>query len=140
MPLPNPHPPWAGWAEEQIDSIEGGHRGLRRALLQGPAFKARLEECDGANTLFDEGWAICNGRFPNLKLFAGALATVFPNTATVEADFPGVKLQKTDHRTSLTDFSLEGCLHAKQYDILRGIVEKHLSADGSESEEEDEDD
>ena len=112
------------------------------ALQQEPTFKARLEKCDDANTPFEKGWKMCNGRFPDLKMFAGALATVFPNTATVEADFSGIKLQKTDYRTNLTDFSLEGCLHAKQYSILRDIVEKHVvQAGGSESEEEsDEDD
>ena len=50
-----------------------------------------------------------------LNEFFGPLATVFPTTATVEADFSAIRIEKDDYRDSLTDFSLEGCSHAKQF-------------------------
>jgi hypothetical protein len=57
------------------------------------------------------------GRFPE----DGGLATVFLGTATVESDFSVLKYAKNDYRTALTDFSLEGILHAKQFRMLQAI-------------------
>ena len=56
-----------------------------------------------------------HGRFEKLKEFCGGLATVFPGTATVESDFSLINYEKNDFRTALTDLSLEGILHSKQY-------------------------
>ena len=41
---------------------------------------------------------------------------MFPNTASVESDFSLIGVEKTVYRQSLTDFSLEGILHAKQFE------------------------
>jgi hypothetical protein len=41
--------------------------------------------------------------------------TVFPGTASVEADFSVINWEKDEYRTSLTNISLEGILHAKQF-------------------------
>eukprot|EP00912_Choanoflagellata_sp_UC4_P000325 UC4_evm1s198 len=106
-------PEKVGRTEEQIGPIEKDHQDLRRAPSQELPFKARLDRCDDTNT-FDEGWAMCSGRFPRLKLFAGVLATdgrsgLFWNQATED------RLQD------------------------EGIVEKHLEVDEAEGEEEDED-
>ena len=81
-----------------------------------------LQGCSGSAS-FEAGWKPCNGRSPALRSFAGTLATMFPNTATVESDFSLIRLQKTDYRTSLTDFSLEGCLHAKQPPWLSEVAQ-----------------
>ena len=43
---------------------------------------------------------------------------MFPNTATVESDFSLIGFEKNVYRQSLTNFSLEGILHAKQFDTL----------------------
>ena len=53
-----------------------------------------------------------------LKVFCGGLATVFPNTATVESDFSLFGLEKNEYRKSLTDFLLEGVFHSKQFNDL----------------------
>ena len=81
----------------------------------------------GAKSLggFSDAWACTNNRFPSLQKFCGGLASAFPNTATVESDFSVIGWEKDDCRTSLTDFSLEGILHAKQYERLK-ILEQQL--------------
>ena len=76
-------------------------------------------------TSFAKGWAAVLGRFERLKEFCGGLATVFPGTATVESDFSVLNYEKNIYRTALTDFSLEGILHCKQFqklDSLHSIV------------------
>jgi len=72
---------------------------------------------------FDSMWLIegAGTRFPHILAFCGALASVFPNTATVESDFSIIVCGKC-----LTDLSLEGILHCKQWQRLTSIK----SADG----------
>ena len=84
-------------------------------------FKASLLECSDSITSFMEGWALCRNRFDKLQLFAGGLASMSPNTATVESDFSVIGAEKNVYRESLTDFSLEGILHAKQFQSLRSL-------------------
>jgi hypothetical protein len=48
---------------------------------------------------------------------------MFPNTATVESDFSVIGFEKNEYRTSLTDFSLEGALHSRQFEKLRSIAQ-----------------
>ena len=59
-----------------------------------------------------------------MKGLGGVLAIVFPGTATVESDFSIVKYARNDFWTSLTDFLLEGILHAKQLRLLQAIDNK----------------
>jgi hypothetical protein len=49
------------------------------------------------------------------------LATVFPGTATVEADFSLLKMTSCKHSTNMTDFSLESKLHTKQFAELQRV-------------------
>ena len=72
-------------------------------------------------TSFEKGWAPANGRFHTLRDFCGGLASVFPNTATVEADFSVIGWEKNVYRKSLTDFSLEGIIQAKQFRRLQQL-------------------
>lgn len=53
--------------------------------------------------------------------FCGGLDSVLTGTATVEIDFSIVKYVNNDFHTSLTDFSLEGILHAKKFRLLQAI-------------------
>ncbi len=108
------------WSLTKIDLIEQQFDSLLVAYQSEEAFKNALENC-GAATGFKEGWLLTGGRFPELQDFCGGLATVFPGTATVESDFSVLKYAKNDYRTALTDFSLEGILHAKQFRMLQAI-------------------
>eukprot|EP00171_Calliarthron_tuberculosum_P002966 IDg2966t1 len=111
----------AGWSATRIDSIERDHRDLQHAYRSERWLKECLDNCSDVSTSFDEGWNMCKGQFGELREFAGGIASMFPNTATVEADFSLIGGEKTVYRTSLTDFSLEGILHAKQFELLRSL-------------------
>ena len=62
------------------------------------------------------------GRFEILRDFCGGIATVFANTVSVESDFSILGWEKDQYRLSLTDLSLEGILHCKQYKKLGDLV------------------
>src|SRR5579859_1097224 len=62
-------------------------------------------------------WAIVEGQFEILRDFCGGIATVFPNTASVESDFSILGWEKDRYRLSITDLSLEGIMHC-QYEML----------------------
>ncbi len=105
-----------------IELIEQDHRDLLRAYRSEPHFASCINGCSSERTSFEQGWAATNGRFEGLREFCGGLATVFPNTSPVEADFSVIGWEKNVYRQSLTDFSLEGILQAKQYKRLCSLV------------------
>ena len=49
------------------------------------------------------------------------MATAFPGTSNVEGNFSIVKWEKDVMQMSLSDFSLEGILHAKQYNKIYNL-------------------
>ena len=111
------------WDDITIDIIEQQFKKLRLAYLTEPTLKAALDKCD-VNTGFDAGWAIVEGRnLDILKDFCGCLATVFPNTASVDSDFSQLAWEKDEYRMSITDLSLEGVLQCKQFELLSSLVE-----------------
>ena len=67
-------------------------------------------------------WLPTNNHFPWLQSFCGGLASGFLNTATVEPDFSIIGWEKSDDRHDLTDFSLEGILHVKQYNDFKKLA------------------
>ncbi|BBN00789.1 hypothetical protein Mp_2g02130 [Marchantia polymorpha subsp. ruderalis] len=69
-------------------------------------------------TLFMDGLGLLGSRFLALFEFAGGLASVFPGTSTVEADFSRLKREKDIFSQSLSDFGLECVLHAQQHKWL----------------------
>ena len=77
---------------------------------------------------FDEGaayrdaWNRQHKTYPLLETFVGILATIFPGTSTFESNFLVVKYEKTRNHMCLSDASLEGILHAKQYRRMRSLV------------------
>ena len=110
----------ARWTPQKIELIEQNFQDLRAAYEREPALKQLLDNCD-SKTTFEQGWGYIHDRFDTLKTFCGGLATAFPGTSTVESDFSIVKWEKDACRISLTDFSLEGILHAKQFSSLSVI-------------------
>ena len=111
----------AGWSEAQIEHIEQDHRDILYASRSEALFKELLVKCSNTSTSFDEGWGLCQGWFDSLRQFAGGLASIFSNTASVESDLSLIGVEKTVYRQSLTDFSLEGILHAKKFESLRAM-------------------
>jgi hypothetical protein len=47
---------------------------------------------------------------------------MFPNTTPVETDFSVIGWEKNDYQHNLTNFSLKGIIHAKQYKHLHALV------------------
>jgi hypothetical protein len=78
-------------------------------------------EGDGKVWEFERCWESVAARVPLLYDFFGGLGTVFPGTATVEADFSNLKWTKDAYSTSLSDFSLEAKLHTRQFHLIQSL-------------------
>ena len=104
--------------QKELNDIEGQHRELISAYRSEDTLRKAIQDSIGGKS-FTECWACIGiGRFKALKEFCGGLATVFPGTASVESDFSVVGYEKNEYRTSLTDLSLEGILHSKQFPTI----------------------
>ena len=67
---------------------------LLRSYREERAFKKELDACDD-NHSFVGGWRVAGSWFILLCQFRGALASTFPNTATVESDFSVICWEKS---------------------------------------------
>jgi hypothetical protein len=107
----------------EINQIGVDFSALLRAHREENAFRAGVNNCVDADTDFSAGWSSggAGERFPTLRQFCGDLASTFPNTATVESDFSVIGWEKDEFRKCLTDFSLEGIMHCKQFDRLKSL-------------------
>ena len=105
------------FTEDQIICINDEFKSLRDAYRREDELKRILDTFDHKTT-FTEAWQSLVDRMPLLCQFVGGLASVFPGTSTVEADFSVIGWEKDEYRTALTNFSLEGILHCKQYEHL----------------------
>jgi hypothetical protein len=108
------------FSEDEIVTIFNEFKSMKDAYRRELALKETLDQADAKS--FNKAWRPLCDRFPLLCKFSGGLASVFPGTSTVESDFSVIGWEKNDYRTCLTDFSLEGILHAKQYLSLKSIV------------------
>ena len=108
------------WSPQHIEHTELDFQDLCSSYEREPAFKQVLDQCN-SKTSFEQGWGYVLEKFEHLKMFCGGLATAFPGTSTVESDFSVVMWEKDDCRIGLTDFSLEGILHAKQFTRLQSM-------------------
>ena len=90
------------------------------AYAREPSIKEVLDAHDH-KTFFNDAWDSVNTRFVTLRQFCGGLASMFPNTTSVESDFSMVKWEKDAHHTGLTSLSLEGVMHSKQLDIFSDL-------------------
>jgi hypothetical protein len=109
------------FGDDGIESISKDFAEFLRAFREEPKFKEAVGGNSGNDMGFTEGWSPTNDRFSMLQKFCGGLASAFPNTATVESDFSIIGWEKDDNRVDLTDFSLEGILHSKQFKELKKL-------------------
>lgn len=109
------------WSPVKIDRMEMEFNSLQSAYRSIPAFKAVVDSFD-STTPFKEAWMPLGSEYHLLREFCGGLASVFPNTATVESDISILRWEKDDHRKALTDFSLEGVLQCKGERILVEVL------------------
>ncbi|KAE8896928.1 hypothetical protein PF003_g18960 [Phytophthora fragariae] len=113
------------WNEAQIEAVEREHRELCQANLLDELVCTALDE-ESYETSFNDAWdsvqkAAAPKTFSHLRQFCCGLATVFANTASVESDFPVLKWELNDRRTSLTSLALEGIFQAKQFNMLEKL-------------------
>lgn len=109
-----------GFDEAAMQRIEDDFSELRRAYRKEPALEVALNAMDDGSSFVDS-WKPLNGRFLSLLEFSGGIASIFPKTSRVEADFSTIKREKNVLRQSLSDFSLEGILHANQFSVLQAL-------------------
>jgi len=84
--------------------------------------QSALDNCDG-HTSFETGWSIVDTKkFNVLRDFYGGMASIFSNTTTVELDFSILGWEKDEYGKSLTDLSLEGIIHCKQFELLSALT------------------
>lgn len=105
----------SSWSRKQVESICTQHRALKKRCENQPRFKSALSRST-VTEKFHEAWEVegMSTEYPELCAFAGGLAAILPNTASVESDFSQLKWEKDDFRHSLTDLSLEGILQCRQ--------------------------
>ena len=103
--------------EVEIDAIVQEFQKLKLAYQNKGPLKDVLDNCD-YKTSFQTGWNYMQNQFNSSKLFCGGMATAFQGTLNVESNFSIVKWEKDVMRMSFSDFSLEGILHAKQYNKI----------------------
>jgi hypothetical protein len=102
------------FSNEEIETIGRQHKALYDSYDRQPDVKSFIDSFDDS-AAYREAWIGLQNTNPLLERFVGGLATIFPGTSTVESNFSVVKYEKNKNRMSLTDASLEGILHAKQY-------------------------
>ncbi|PTQ41741.1 hypothetical protein MARPO_0033s0135, partial [Marchantia polymorpha] len=108
-------------AEATMDYIETKFRDLKNAYRNEEPFRNALDGCT-YQMPFSKAWKLTSGQFKKLEMFCGGLASTFPGTSSVERDFCILKWEKDIHRMSLTDFSLEGVMHARQFKLLQKLT------------------
>lgn len=100
-----------------IQKVTDQHKLLVRSVAVEPALRLALEA--SSKKPFHLAWSPAGSRFSDLLVFAGGMACVMPTTSRVEGDFCLMCYRRDDNCAGLTDFSLEGVMHSKQYTVLQ---------------------
>lgn len=110
------------WDEDDLEALENEHDLLTQRYSHDPAFKKELD-AHAPNSSFKSMWSPLEHQFPFMCQLAGGLSCVFPNTSTVESDFSILNWEMDEFRESLSDISLAGILHCKQFEELSSLKE-----------------
>jgi hypothetical protein len=110
------------FSNKEIETIGRQHKALYDSYHHQPHLKSSIDSFDDSVAYLD-AWIGLQNTYPLLERFVGGLVTIFPgtSTSTVESDFSVGKYEKNKNRMSLTDASLEGILHAKQYRRMHSL-------------------
>ena len=94
------------WSNERINKLELQHRELLLLYQHNAVLRSEIDKCDHT-TSFQSGWVIVeqlhSSEFIILRDFCGGIASVFPNTATVESDLSILGWEADEYRRSLTN-------------------------------------
>ncbi len=95
------------WFEEEINEIEAEQRDMIRRYNNDQHIEQIIDSYKHTVS-FNEMWDKIGVPFNRLCQFCGGLVTTFPNTTSIELDFPILKWEKDDNRSSMTNLTLEG--------------------------------
>jgi D-alanyl-D-alanine dipeptidase len=109
------------WTATEIEQIEKDHKKLVAEYNAIDSVDKTTIAQHDHTTSFNSAWDDLKGRFEALRAFSGNLATVFPNTTSVESDFSILKWEKDDNRKAMTTLSLEGIFQAKHRELVMSI-------------------
>jgi hypothetical protein len=98
------------WTFDECEEIDADHQDLVKMYRDDENMQNVIDKHD-VNTLFNDAWN-CVPRFKRPRTFCGGLATIFPNTTSVESDFSILKWELDAFRTALMHLSLEGIIDA----------------------------
>jgi hypothetical protein len=105
-----------------VSKVFEQHKALIRILELEPVLRARLER--ESKKEFSVAWSGVGSRFSELQTFAAGIATIMPTTSRVEGDFSLMNYRRNEYCANLTDISLEGVMHSKQYpDLLKDVLD-----------------
>ena len=108
------------FSTKEIENIGRQHNALCDLYRHQPDVKRSIDRFD-KGAAYQDAWNGLHNTYPLLERFVGGLATIFPGTSTVERNVLVVKYKKIRNRMSLSDASLKGILHAKQYRRMRSL-------------------
>ena len=80
-----------------------------------------LKQCidDTKSSAFDKAFPGVPRQYDKLKYFCAGLATSMSGTHAVEGDFSVLKFTKSPNRYCMFTYSMEGQIHAKEYQPIR---------------------
>ena len=105
---------------EEIENIGRHNKALCDLYCRQPDAESSIESFD-EGVAYRDNWNGLHNTYLLLERFVGGLAIIFPGTSTVESDFLVVKYEKNRNHMSLSDESLEGILHAKQFLCMHSL-------------------
>lgn len=117
---------FASYSKEETTLIHSEHAQMKTAYIRDASFKAQIDLMTNAWS-FAKAWASIGEVYPRLLNFVGGLAAAFPEsvmTTTSGSDFSVLGYERSEYRSSLVDFSLEGTLQCKQYPKLQEIASR----------------
>ncbi len=96
-----------------ISKICDEYKALILAVVTEPTLHERFKS-DSFKQLC-KAWSGAGSRFEALQTFAAGIGTVMLTTLRIEGDFSLMNHLRDEYCAALTDFPLEGVMHAKQY-------------------------
>ena len=111
----------ASLSPQELLDLEGEFKKFKEKAMMQDGYREFIQAMED-DISFEHAWSTLQHTYPLLAKFFGGLASVFPGTSTVESDFSIIGVEKSDYRQSLTNFSMEGILQCKQFELLERIA------------------
>lgn len=104
----------------RVSFLERNFKDLKRVASSGhESSSGPGRENQVGHELFKQAWVPFKKHFHNLMAFCGGLATTFPGTAAVEADFFFLYYEVKEYRFIISKLSVKGVFHSSSPKSLR---------------------